>query len=463
MALMFSFLRKKLPITLYDSRRRSLVSFERSGATVTMYHCGPTVYDNVHIGNLRTFLFNDLLRRSFELAGYGVKQVVNITDIGELTASGEDKMTKGLERLGKPKTLEGMREVADIYTAAFLADLKALNIKLPHVMPRASGHIKEDFELIKLLERKGLAYRAEDGIYFDTLKFPEYGAFGQGSASELHARIQTESSKHDPRDFALWKFDAEIGFESPWGKGFPGWHIECSAMSRKYLGQPLDIHTGGADLAPIHHTNEIAQSEGAYGSALARYWMHGAFLTIKGGDKMAKSEGNHLTLQSIVDRGIDPLAFRLWALGGHYRTPMDFSFEALEAAQNALANLRESFLELPKGGKADSAMLADYTAALLADFNAPNALSVFWSTLKSTLPAPTKRATLLAMDDVLGLGLASLKKTLVPAEVEHLVAARKAARDAKDWVKADELRKAIEAKGFMVKDTTSGQSLSPLR
>ncbi len=467
MALMFGFFKPKSPIRLFDTRSKALVDFVPSGRTVTMYHCGPTVYDYAHIGNLRAYIFADTLRRSFEFAGYKVKQVVNITDIGHLVGDGDDgddKMTKALKRLGKPLTLEAMKEVADIYTDAFVLDLDALNIKSPHAIPRASEHIKEDTALIAQLEKKGLAYKAADGMYFDTGKFPAYGALGQVNSSPLHARIEAESSKHDPKDFALWKFDASFGYESPWGKGFPGWHIECSAMARKYLGQPFDIHTGGIDHIPVHHNNEIAQSEGAYGTPLARYWMHSAFITLKGGEKMAKSEGNFLTLEKLRERGIDPLAYRLWVLGAGYRAELSLSDEALENASNTLRSLSNSFLALgSKSGRVDSKSLGVFRTHLLNDFSTPQALSTLWAVLDSQLSNEVKRATVLEMDKALGLGLSSLKKVVIPAEVEHLAEERKTARDTKDWAKADELRKAIEAKGFTVKDTPSGQSLSPLR
>lgn len=266
---------------------------------VGMYNCGPTVYDYAHIGNLRAYVFADILRRTLEYAGYTVNQVMNITDIGHLSSDaddGEDKMTRGLKREGKPLTLEAMKELADFYAEAFKKDLSWLNIEMPHHMPKASEHIAEDIALIQKLEARGFLYTTSDGVYFNTEKDPHYGKLGGLSdINEAQARIHAQSEKKSPRDFAVWKKNDVLGYESPWGKGFPGWHMECSAMSMKYLGETFDIHTGGIDHIPVHHNNEIAQSENATGKPYVRTWLHNAFVTVPSG-KMAKSEGTGLTL-----------------------------------------------------------------------------------------------------------------------------------------------------------------------
>lgn len=297
----------KNPVFLYDTLKKEKREFSPiKEGEVSMYHCGPTVYDYLHIGNLRTFLLADFLRRVFEFNGYKVHQVMNITDIGHLTSdadSGDDKMTKALIREGKELTLENMKQLALFYSDVFKNDLKNLNILTPNSLPMASDHIQEDIDLISLLTKKGFTYKTSDGLYFDTLKYPEYGKLGGISVideKELQSRLAQNSEKKDPRDFALWKFNNTLGYEAPWGKGFPGWHIECSAMSMKYLGESFDIHTGGIDHISVHHNNEIAQSESVTGKPLANYWLHGAFLTVKD-SKMAKSSGEFITLKSLVE------------------------------------------------------------------------------------------------------------------------------------------------------------------
>ncbi|MEN9524337.1 MAG: cysteinyl-tRNA synthetase, cysteinyl-tRNA synthetase, partial [Candidatus Parcubacteria bacterium] len=276
-----------------------------------MYHCGPTVYDYAHIGNLRSYVFADLLRRTFEYNNYKVTQIINITDVGHLVTDGdegEDKMTKALRRENLPLTLGSMDRVATFYFVKFVDDLKALNIELPHEFPRASHYIEDDILMLKELEKKGFVYTTSDGLYFDISKFPTYGKLGNISlqAQKDGARVVVNPEKRNPADFVLWKFDSKIGWASPWGQGFPGWHIECSVMSRKLLGQPFDIHTGGIDHIPVHHNNEIAQSEAAYGQPLANFWMHNEFITVDNA-KMAKSSGGFMTLKSLEDETISAL------------------------------------------------------------------------------------------------------------------------------------------------------------
>lgn len=435
---------------------------------VSMYHCGPTVYDDAHIGNLRSYVFADVLRRTFEYNDYEVKQVINITDVGHLVSDGDqgdDKMTKALKRLGKPFTLEAMYEVGTMYSDRFKSDLKALNILTPAEFPRASEYIRENLELIGELEKKGFAYKTSDGVYFDTGKFPSYFEFSGRKAPEssLEARIDTNKEKRSQADFALWKFDSKLGWESPWGKGFPGWHIECSAMSRKLLGQPFDIHTGGIDHIPTHHTNEIAQSEAAYGTPLARYWMHNAFITVND-SKMAKSAGGFLTLSGLLNDKISPLSYRYWLLTGHYSSPVNFSLEAVEAAQNALIKLMAIIGAYPDGGQVDGGYKERFNKLINNDLDTPQAVALVWEVTKdASLSAADKRATLVDFDQVLGLKLESAprpKEEIIPEEIKALAEAREMARKAKDWTQADALRQEVEDRGFILEDSAQGVKIT---
>ena len=419
-------------LKLFNTLTRKKEEFKpiKSGE-VGLYNCGPTVYNYAHIGNLRAYVFTDTLRRTLEWNDYKVKQVMNITDVGHLVNdadSGEDKMTKALLREGKPMTLEAMKEVAEKYTKAFVDDLKALNIEMPAELPRASEHITEDIEIIKKLEEKGFAYKISDGVYFDTAKFPDYGRLGAVNKASLKegARVEVNPEKKNPADFNLWKFSAQggsasggnLGWDSPWGKGFPGWHIECSAMSRKYLGQPFDIHTGGVDHIGTHHNNEIAQSEAAFGVSLANIWMHNEHLNVVEG-KMAKSGENFLTLDSIVKKSFSPLAYRYYLLGANYRTPMMFSWEAVEAGGNTLTRLIASLASMPDDGKINSDYEKRFSDAINDDLNTSDALSVLWELLRDEKAEPAdRRATVLKFDEVLGLDLAGLiKKQSEPIEI----------------------------------------------
>lgn len=463
--------RKNVMIRLFNTLGRNLEEFTpTTPPAVGMYNCGPTVYDRAHIGNLRTYIFSDTLRRTLEHAGYEVTQVMNITDVGHLSGEnqgnadvGEDKMTKGLKREGLPMTLEGMQELAERYTKLFEEDLSALNIIHPNVLPRATEHIPEQIALITQLEEKGFTYVIDnDGVYFDTSKDSHYGKLG-GLTPLSDVRKDTEySHKRGPRDFALWKFNAELGWESPWGKGFPGWHIECSAMSMKYLGESFDIHTGGIDHIPTHHNNEIAQSENATGKPFARFWLHGAFLTIDEA-KVAKSAGNALTLPTLSEHGISPLAYRYWLLTAHYRSPVNFSWEALGGAQTAYDKLRARVAEMPDGGKTDTAYDAKFRSTVEDDLNTPQAISLVWDLLRDDeIIDADKKATILAWDAVLGLKLGEKDELVIPDEVTTLLHRRQLAREAKHWDMADMLRKEIEEKGFAVKDTPDGQRVAKL-
>jgi len=436
---------------------------------VKMYHCGPTVYGDVHIGNHRSFMLADLLRRLFEWQGFTVTEVMNVTDIGHLSDDGdggEDKMTKGLRREGLPITLAGMGQLAEKYTTRFLQDFDALNILRPHLVPRASQHIAEDIALISTLEKKGFTYTITDGVYFDTVKFPAYGALGNVSADDAReSRIGDNSEKHSPRDFALWKFDATLGYESPWGKGFPGWHIECSAMSQKYLGDAFDIHTGGVDLAPVHHNNEIAQSVCATGAEFARFWLHNAFVNIASG-KMARSEGTGISVTNLIEKGFSPLAYRYWLLGGHYRTPMTFGWESLQQADNALTNLRKLDFNtttetMEPTHAAGKKYLAQLTEQLCDDVNTAEALATVWIAARDASLTPAeKRYIVQEADKVLGLNLISqlvqAPAVHIPQNVLDIVNKREEARKHKDWKESDTLRDTLKTFGYTITDTDSG-------
>jgi len=458
------------PLTLYDNYERALRPFAplEPGGPVGIYTCGPTVYDYQHIGNFRTFLFEDLLKRVLRWNGYRVRHVMNVTDVGHLTSdadTGEDKMEKGSRRTGMTAW-----EIAQLYTDAFLADMKALHIEDPDVLCRATDHIREQIEFIADVERKGFAYVTTDGVYFDTSKQPGYGHLARLDKQGLAAGHRVEQGeKRHPTDFALWKFSPpgeqrQMEWDSPWGTGFPGWHIECSAMAQKYLGDWFDIHCGGEDHIPVHHTNEIAQTEARVGTRLANFWMHGYFL-LSNDAKMAKSAGEFLRIASLVERGYDPIAFRYLCLTGHYRTQLNFTWEALDAAQTGLDRMRQGFHALPAdaAAQADPALVERFTEMLNDDLNLPRALAVAWETLRGDAPAAVKRATLAKFDEVLALGLATWQPqaVAVPADIEALANARRDARRARNWAEADRLRKALADAGWDVEDRADGFALKP--
>lgn len=437
-----------------------------------MYHCGPTVHNYAHIGNLRAYIFADVLRRTLEFLGLDVHQVINVTDIGHLvseTDEGEDKMTRALSREGKPLTLAAMRELADFYFEAFKNDLIALNIKLPEHFPFASDHIAEEVALVQKLIEKNRTYQTNDGIYFDTAKMKEYGKLGGPTADNSeHSRIPPNPQKKHPRDFALWKFSAqggELGYDAPFGKGFPGWHIECSAMSMKYLGETFDIHTGGIDHIPVHHNNEIAQSEAATGKPLARYWLHSAFLTVESG-KMAKSEENFVRLQSLIDRGIHPLAYRFFILQAHYHSPLIWSWEAVEAAQSGFESLvlRVADLQTEVKNVSHQALPTDpdfFLEAITDDLNTPRAIALLSSFLEEKLPPNAKLATLYHLDEILGLRLKELaeKVRTIPSEILAVKRERDTLRQGKKFQEADALREEISSQ-YLVRDLESGTAIT---
>ncbi len=436
---------------------------------VRMYTCGPTVYWDAHMGNLRSYVFEDVLVKTLELNGFDVTRVLNITDVGHLTDDadeGEDKMEKGARRDNR-----SVWEIAQTYLDNFLRDADKLNIKIPAkpLLCRATDHIAEQIELVKILEEKGFAYRINDGMYFDTSKFKDYGKLSGQKAEDKEegARVEANPEKRNKTDFALWKFSPADGkrqmeWESPWGVGFPGWHAECSAMAHKYLGQPFDIHCGGIDHIPVHHENEIAQSEAAYGVKLADYWMHNEFLTVDG-QKMSKSLGNVYTVSDLEAKGFDPLALRYFYLQAHYRQTENFTLEALQASQNALRKLWNHSRELDKPGSVLADIEADFMSALNDDLNTPRALAVIWKLMDGDYASADKAATLLMMDKVLGLSLDKFvaKKIKIPAEIQELLDRRQAARGQKDWAGSDELRQVIEKSGWTVEDTKDGQKAMP--
>jgi cysteinyl-tRNA synthetase len=457
-----------MALTLYDTYERRLRPFTslelgRAG----LYACGPTVYDYAHIGNLRTYLFGDTLRRVLRLNGFEVRHVVNITDVGHLATdadSGEDKMEKGSRRTGRSAW-----DIAAYFTQAFQRDLERLRILAPTMWARATDHIPEQIAFIAQIEREGYTYRTSDGIYFDTTRLARYGHLARLDAAGLQAGHRVDlGEKRAPTDFALWKFSGgarrQMEWDSPWGRGFPGWHIECSAMSTRYLGALFDIHIGGEDHVPVHHSNEIAQHEACHGHPPARYWLHGAFLRLQDSDKMSKSDGSFIRLDSLLERGFDPLTYRYLALTAHYRSKLVFSWTALEAAQTALGRLRRAYHQLPAGGTLDAAMRNRMLAALNDDLNTPRALALAWALLKSGLPGDIQKATLDWLDEALGLGLRDWRPAAcsLPAAVGELLAARQLARAEKRWADADTLRAKIEEAGFAVRDTADGPMAEPL-
>ncbi len=455
-------------LTLYDNYSRTLRAFAplNPQGEVGLYTCGPTVYDYQHIGNFRTFLFEDVLKRVLEWNGFSVRHVMNITDVGHLTSdadTGEDKMEKGARRTGRTAW-----EIAQLYTDAFLVDMKFLNIEAPTVLCRATDHIREQIDFIADIETNGYTYRTTDGIYFDTAKQKDYGHLARLDVKGLEAGKRVElGEKRHATDFALWKFSPpgekrQMEWDSPWGRGFPGWHIECSAMAQKYLGDYFDIHCGGEDHIPVHHTNEIAQTEARVGTRLANFWMHGYFLLLNDA-KMAKSAGEFLRLASLVERGYDPLAYRYLCLTAHYRGQLNFTWDALDAAATALDRMRNGVYALRNAGTApaDADCVERFGNEVNDDLNLPRALAVAWEVLRGNLASGVKRSTLLVFDRVLGLGLAKWapKEEQVPDEVKVRAEARLAARRAKNWAEADRLRAELHRAGWEMEDRADGYAL----
>ncbi|WP_211473197.1 cysteine--tRNA ligase [Collimonas humicola] len=456
-----------MELHLYDSWERRVRRFDSiDPGRAGLYCCGPTVYDYAHIGNLRTYIFEDLLRRTLEFNGYQVQHVVNITDVGHLVSDGddgEDKMEKGSRRSGKSAW-----DIAEFYSAAFMEDFCALNLLQPAVWCRATDYLPQQIGFIQSLEQKGYTYCTGDGIYFDTSKQDDYGYMARLDRSALQAGARVDmGEKRSVTDFALWKFSPsearrQMEWDSPWGRGFPGWHIECSAMSAAHLGSLFDIHCGGEDHIAVHHSNEIAQTQACHGTRLANYWMHGYFLQT-GSEKMSKSGGDFLRLQSLVDQGFDPLAYRYLCMAAHYRSQLEFSWDGLQAAATGLQRLREAYHRWPHGGAADEAWMQRFRAEINNDLNFSRALALVWELVRSDTDAAVCKATLRAMDEVLGLDLDGWRpaSVAIPAAVAQLAAQRQAARAARQWQEADRLREQIRALGFLVEDTVAGPALKP--
>lgn len=453
------------------SRKKEEFTLPEGVEAVRIYCCGPTVYHYAHIGNLRTYIFEDVLRRTLEYYGFKVKHVVNITDVGHLTSDadeGDDKMEKGAARTGK-----SVWEVAEFYTNAFMEDLKNLNILQPSVWCKATDHIQDQIALVKSLEDKGYTYKTSDGIYFDSLRFPRYADFARLDVENLRRGSRIDmGEKRSATDFALWKFSPvdkkrAMEWNSPWGVGFPGWHIECSAMAMKHLGPTLDIHCGGTDHIRVHHTNEIAQSECSTGQTFARFWMHGEFLRLSG-DKMSKSTGEFLTISLLMEKGFNPLDYRLFAYTSHYRNYLNFNWESLESAREANKSLHKKTDSLIGKATAVESEAAkkfqqEFKEALGDDLNVPKALGVLNSMLRSELSEGEKAALVQDFDKVLGLRLdipreefEKKQEGVDTAKIEALIEERAQARKAKNWAESDRIRDELAALGVAIKDGPTG-------
>ncbi len=450
----------------------------REPGKATIYTCGPTVYDFATIGNLRSYVFADMLKRTLIENGYKVNHTINLTDFGHLSDdadAGEDKMMIALKREGKPITLAAMATIADRFADAFKADMGALGVLPPSQYSRASEYMREEIALVKVLDEKGYAYETKDGLYFDVSRFAAYGRLGNINLESLKegARVEANPEKKHPADFAVWK-KGELGWDSPWGKGFPGWHIECTAMAFATLGKQIDIHTGGIDHISTHHNGEIAQAEAATNRVpYVRYWMHNAFITIES-KRIGKSMGNAITLRQLIDRGYNPLVYRYWLLTGHYSSHMNFTFDALDGAKQAHYRLKRHILEElreAKGGTISPTYYERFMAKLNDDLDTPGAIALLWEAVKDkTLSPADKRATLEQFNEILGLGLFSkdaehqspsfLKMELLPPDVQVLVHEREKARKEKRWEDADALRQDINMKGYVVEDSPQGMKIT---
>jgi len=461
-------------LTLYNTLSRTKEEFiPIDPDEVRMYSCGPTVYNYQHIGNLRTFFFEDILLRVLKYNGYNIKYVMNITDVGHLVSDsdeGEDKMEISAKLQGKT-----VWELADYYTSVFKRDIYLMNILPPGIYCKATDYIKEQVELIKCLELKGFTYLTSDGVYFDTAKFPDYGKLAKLDIKGLQegARIEFSKEKKNITDFALWKFSLEkeqrqMEWDSPWGKGFPGWHIECSAMSKALLGNHLDIHCGGIDHIPIHHTNEIAQSEACNGEKFVNYWIHGEFLDM-GNEKMSKSTGKFITLQTLMDKGYSPMDYRYFLLMAHYKKKLKFSFEALDAAKNGYKNLVGKILNLKRQPSRDEPQLSEivseyvkkFSETVNDDMNMPEAMAVLWDMLKDENLSSSKKLELAYdFDKVFGLELNKVEEEKsnadIPEEIQTLVDQRTEAKKNKDFKLADDIRNKVKENGYEILDNKDG-------
>ena len=458
-------------LKLYNTLTRKEEEFKPlEGNEVRIYSCGPTVYSFAHIGNLRTYIFMDTLRRTLKENGYTLKHVMNITDVGHLESDadeGEDKMEKAARKENKDPY-----EIAKFYTDVFLKDIKSLNIDMPEILAKATDHIPDMLEFVKGLVERGYAYETSTAIYFDVLKLNSYGILSGAKLEDQKAgaRIEVDAEKRSPYDFAVWIKAPEnhiMKWDSPWGLCYPGWHIECSAMSRKYLGDQFDIHTGGVDHIPIHHENEIAQSKGLTGKIPAVRWMHGEFLLVDNG-KMSKSLGNCYTLEQLQERGIEPLAYKMFCYTSHYRNKLNFTWEGIKASQVALNRLREGVVKHLKGNETIEEFVLDeyrqkFKELMNNDLNVPGAMGIIWEIIRQEKKSKQYRDLLVELDKFLGLGIAditeeSLKQNTddIPEEIKILAEKRTEARKNKDFALADSLRDELKEKGYILEDTKDG-------
>ncbi|MFH1326691.1 MAG: cysteine--tRNA ligase [archaeon] len=463
---------------VYNTLTRKKENFKPiKKAQVGMYSCGPTVYWYQHIGNLRTYLFSDILKRTLMFNGYNVKHIINVTDVGHLTSDedqGEDKIEKAAKREGK-----SAKEISNYYLKVFREDFKKLNILEPEIWSKATEHITEQINLIKTLEKKGFTYKTRDGIYFNTKKLKDYGKLAKLKKEKLQAgkRISLKDKKNST-DFALWKFSEKKGerqqeWKSPWGIGYPGWHLECSAMSMKYLGKQFDIHTGGIDHIQIHHTNEIAQSEAATGKKFVNYWMHAGWLLFKG-EKVSKSKGGLYTINELEKQGFNPLEFRYLALTTKYRKPLNFTLDNLKKAKESYQRLKNIISEIKDDKKTNEIYLKEFESAINNDLDMPKALQILWKLVRDE-KAQGKLQTIKKIEEVFALNLLKKEKVIKEEvklkddvkvivykgikptkELTNLINERELARDKKDWKKADELRNKMNKAGYSLEDTKKG-------
>lgn len=460
-----------MDLILYNTLTKNKEKFNPLEKNVVkLYSCGPTVYSFAHIGNFRTYIFMDTLRRTLKYNGYELKHVMNITDVGHLESDsdeGEDKMEKAAKKENK-----GPYEIAQFYMNAFLNDVEKLNIDKPEIITRATDNIEEMIEYVKDILKNGYAYETSKGIYFDISKLDKYPVLSNRKIDEqiAGARVEVDPEKRNPYDFAIWIKAPEnhiMKWQSPWGLSYPGWHLECSAMSRRFLGEEFDIHTGGVDHIPTHHENEIAQAKGATGKIPAKTWMHCEFLLVDGG-KMSKSLGNVYTISQLEEKGITPLAYKLFCFTAHYRTKLNFTFEGVNSAQKALERLYDSYLKHKNGNDyVDEVEIEKYRQTFLSyindDLNMPAAMSVVWEVARNSKKSNKYANLLLEFDKVLGLDLVNAEEHIskmeeeeIPEEIKQLIEERKEARDNKDWEKSDKIRDIIIQKGYSIKDTKEG-------
>jgi cysteinyl-tRNA synthetase len=457
-------------LKLYNTMSRKKEVFkpiDPNGKLVKIYGCGPTVYWTQHIGNLYRETFEDILERVLRFNGYKTNHIRNITDVGHLTSDadeGEDKMVKAIKREKLAMNESSMLKIAEKYTTRFFEDRTKLNLLDADKWPKATEHIEDMIKIVKKMEKKGFTYKTSTGLIFDTSKAKDYEKLGNLQPQQMRfgSRVGVDEERRNKTDFALWVTNQPnhlMQWESPWGRGFPGWHIECSAMSWKYLGEQFDIHTGGEEHIPVHHTNEIAQSEAAFGKyPWVKYWMHIRWLTVKGG-KMSKSEGNVYSISDLEEKGFDPLAFRYLTLQGHYRKNLNFDLEALEQAQNSLKRMKKQVSGIPEEGKINKKYIERFINVVNDDLNTPQALAVLWELVRDK-DAKNKYGTIKKMDEVFGLGLlevADLEET--PEEIKKMAEEREKARGEKDWARSDELRDEISKKGWKVMDGKGGWEL----